>query len=103
MTRAPARRVAPPPLPSVDLDVLLKRLPLANARRVWRDLLVRAEQEEWTYEYLLTLLVTEEIAQRQQTRLGRLSRRAGFPTWSFCSSSPYSAESRPDQSVDVCE
>ena len=79
MTRAPARRVAPPPLPSVDLDVLRKRLPLANARRVWRDLLVRAEQEEWTYEYLLTLLVTEEIAQRQQTRLGRLSRRAGFP------------------------
>ena len=79
MTRVPARRVAPPPLPSVDLDVLLKRLPLANARRVWRDLLVRAEQEEWTYEYLLTLLVTEEIAQRQQTRLGRLSRRAGFP------------------------
>lgn len=64
---------------TVDLDALLKRLHLANTRRVWRDLLVRAEQEEWTYEHLLTLLVTEEIAQRQQTRLGRLSRRAGFP------------------------
>ena len=79
MTRATAHRVPPPPLPSVDLDALLKRLHLANARRVWRDLLARAEQDEWTYEYLLTLLVTEEIAQRQQTRLGRLCRRAGFP------------------------
>lgn len=91
MTRAtahpipqPAARPAAPRLSTsgvdnVDLDALLKRLHLANARRVWRDLLVRAEQEEWIYEYLLTLLVTEEIAQRQQTRLGRLSRRAGFP------------------------
>ena len=66
-------------LPDGDIDGLLKRLHLANTRRVWRDLLVRAEHEEWTYEHLLTLLVTEEIAQRQQTRLARLSRRAGFP------------------------
>ena len=28
----------------IDLDPLFKRLHLANARRVWRDLLVRAEQ-----------------------------------------------------------
>ncbi|MHB1862078.1 MAG: IS21-like element helper ATPase IstB [Gemmatimonadaceae bacterium] len=61
------------------MDPLLKRLHLANTRRVWRDLLARAEQEEWSYEYFLTLLVTEEIAQRQQTRLGRLSQRADFP------------------------
>jgi DNA replication protein DnaC len=77
MTRP--RPTAPAPLPAVDLDAFLKRLHLANARRVWRDLLARAEAEEWTYEHLLTLLVTEEIAQRQQTRLERLSRRAGFP------------------------
>jgi DNA replication protein DnaC len=72
------------PMPSValdtiDLDPLFKRLHLANARRVWRDLLVRAEQDGWTYGHLLTLLVTEEIAHRQQTRLGRLAHRAGFP------------------------
>ena len=79
MTRATTTPVVRSVTPDVDLDALLKRLHLANARRVWRDLLVRAEQEEWTYEHLLTLLVTEEIAQRQQTRLGRLSRRAGFP------------------------
>lgn len=78
MTRRPT---APTPtaLPAVDLDALLKRLHLANARRVWRDLLARAERDEWTYEYFLTLLVTEEIAHRQQTRLGRLCHRAGFP------------------------
>lgn len=63
----------------IDLGPLLKRLHLANARRVWRDLVVRAEHDEWTYEHFLTVLVTEEIAQRQQTRLARLSARAGFP------------------------
>lgn len=71
--------IAPSPDSTTDIDALLKRLHLANTRRTWRDLLARAEQEGWTYEYLLTLLVTEEIAQRQQTRLGRLAGRAGFP------------------------
>lgn len=67
-----------PPV-EVELDGLFKRLHLANARRVWRDLIMRAEEEQWTYHQLLTVLVAEEIAQRQQTRLARLSRRADFP------------------------
>lgn len=62
-----------------ELDALLKRLHLANARRVWRQLVQRAEQEEWSYRDFLGLVVAEEIAQRQQTRLARLSRRACFP------------------------
>jgi DNA replication protein DnaC len=62
-----------------DLDALFKRLHLANARRVWRDLVQRAERETWAYGDFLTLLVSEEIAHRQQTRLGRLTRRAQFP------------------------
>jgi len=62
-----------------DLDALFKRLHLANARRVWRDLVQRAERETWAYADFLTLLVSEEIAHRQQTRLGRLTRRAQFP------------------------
>jgi DNA replication protein DnaC len=62
-----------------SLDDLLKRLHLANARRCWRDLVVRAEREDWPYRQLLATLVSEEIAQRQQTRLQRLSRRARFP------------------------
>jgi len=64
------------PVDTIDLDPLLKRQHLANARR---ELLVRAEREDWTYAHFLTLLVTEEIAQRQQTRLGRVAHRAGFP------------------------
>src|SRR5438034_6741401 len=62
-----------------DLDALLKRLHLANARKIWQKLVERAEKEEWSYRDFLALLVAEEIAQRQQTRLGRLSHRARFP------------------------
>lgn len=62
-----------------DLDVLFKRLHLANARRVWRQMVERAERESWAYGDFLTLLATEEIAHRQQTRLARLTRRARFP------------------------
>ena len=43
-----------------DLDGLLKRLHLANARRVWRDLTLRAEQEGWSCRDFLPLLVVEE-------------------------------------------
>lgn len=67
------------PSTEVELDGLFKRLHLANARRMWRDLVARAEQEQWTYHQLLTVLVMEEIAHRQQTRLARLSHRANFP------------------------
>jgi DNA replication protein DnaC len=66
-------------LADLDLDALIKRLHLANARRVWRDLTRRAEQEQWSYRDFLALLVSEEVAHRQQTRLNRLVRRARFP------------------------
>jgi DNA replication protein DnaC len=62
-----------------DLDPLLKRLHLANARRVWRDLVQRAEKEQWTYTALLFTLFSEEVAHRRGTRLARASRSAGFP------------------------
>src|SRR5262249_27288158 len=62
-----------------DLDALFKRLHLANARRVWRQLVERAERESWSYRDFLALLATEEIAHRQQTRLARLTGRAHFP------------------------
>lgn len=64
---------------NIDLDRLLKRLHLANARRIWRDLIQRAEAEQWPFHRFLEVLVAEEIAQRSQTRLVRLSRRAHFP------------------------
>jgi DNA replication protein DnaC len=62
-----------------DLDPLLKRLHLANARRVWRDLARRAEQERWSYEQLLQTLFSEEVAHRRGTRLARATRAASFP------------------------
>lgn len=64
---------------STDLDPLFKRLHLANARRVWRDLVRRAEHEEWSYEQLLTTLISEEVAHRRGTRLHRAVRSAQFP------------------------
>ncbi|MBX3191477.1 MAG: IS21-like element helper ATPase IstB [Labilithrix sp.] len=64
---------------STDLDPLLKRLHLANARRVWRDLVQRAEKEEWSYEDFFRTLVTEEVAHRRGTRLARAVRAAAFP------------------------
>ena len=64
---------------SGDLDPLFRRLHLANARRIWRDLVRRAEAEEWSYEQFLTTLVSEEVAHRRGTRLDRAVRSAQFP------------------------
>jgi DNA replication protein DnaC len=66
-------------LSDTQLDALLKRLHLANTRRAWRELTPRAEREEWSYRDFLALLVSEEIAHRQQTRIARMVRRARFP------------------------
>ena len=64
---------------SSDLDPLLKRLHLANARRVWSDLVQRAEKEQWTHEALLLALFSEEVAHRRGTRLTRAVSAAAFP------------------------
>jgi DNA replication protein DnaC len=64
---------------TVDLDSLLKRLSLANARRNWRALLERAEAERWSCREFLGVLASEEVAQRQQTRIQRAVRQAHFP------------------------
>ena len=63
----------------LDIDALLKRLHLANARRVWRDLVARAETEQWSCRDFLALLVAEEVAHRKQTRIQRVTSRCGFP------------------------
>lgn len=65
--------------PDIDIDAMLKRLHLANARRAWRDLVQRAEKDRWSFHDFLGALVAEEVAHRQQTRVQRLSRRATFP------------------------
>jgi DNA replication protein DnaC len=63
----------------VSLEPLLKRVHLANTRRVYCTLIQRAETEGWSYSDFLTVLVAEEVAHRQQTRIQRFTRRAGFP------------------------
>lgn len=63
----------------IDLDTLLKRLHLANARRAWRDLIQRAENEQWPHGHLLQTLFEEEVAHRRGTRLTRAVRAAAFP------------------------
>jgi DNA replication protein DnaC len=78
MTVSTPRRPGPD-LPEVELDALLKRLHLANLRRVFREAITRAEEEQWSYRDFLALLVAEEVAHRKQTRLQRLTRRAHFP------------------------
>lgn len=64
---------------TVDLDGLLKRLHLANARRNWKSLVQRAETEQWSCREFLGVLASEEVAQRQQTRLQRAVHQARFP------------------------
>lgn len=63
----------------IPIDELLKRLHLANARRLWRSLVERAEKEQWSYEHFLSVLVSEEVAQRKGTRLRRVTAQARFP------------------------
>jgi DNA replication protein DnaC len=63
----------------IDIDALLRRLSLANTRRMWRDLVAKAEAEEWSYQDFFAILLAEEVAHRQQTRLQKLTRKARFP------------------------
>jgi len=62
-----------------DLDPMLKKLHLANTRRTWKETVDRAEKEDWSYRDFLALLVMEEVAHREQTRIMRSVRKAGFP------------------------
>jgi DNA replication protein DnaC len=64
---------------TIDLDVFLKRLNLAHARRTWQTLIQRAESEGWGCREFLGVLVSEEVSHRQQTRLQRAVRQAHFP------------------------
>jgi DNA replication protein DnaC len=62
-----------------ELEALLRRLHLAHMRRVYMDVVRRAEEGSWPYRDFLALLVREEVAHRKQTRLQRFTRRARFP------------------------
>ena len=62
-----------------DLDASLKRLHLATVRRLYRDVVARAERDQWTFRDFLAVLVAEEVAHRTQTRVQTFTRNARFP------------------------
>lgn len=66
-------------LSDVEIDAMLKRLHLANSRRIWRDLMQRAEKESWGFDGFFGTLLAEEVAQRQHTRIKRACDDACFP------------------------
>jgi DNA replication protein DnaC len=67
------------PTPAIDVDALLRRLHLPTVRRLYPELVTRAEQETLSYRDFLALLMAEEVAHRAQTRIQRCVRRAHFP------------------------
>lgn len=66
-------------LAAIDIEHICKRLHLANTPRIYKDLATRAEKEQWSYRDFLAVLLSEEVAHRQNTRFGRLTTRARFP------------------------
>lgn len=63
----------------IDVDKLLKRLHLPTMRRLYADYAVRAAAESWTHRDYLALLVAEEVAHRNDTRIEKAARKARFP------------------------
>jgi DNA replication protein DnaC len=62
-----------------DLHAMLRRLHLPTVRRLYPDLVLRAEAEGISYRDFLEILVSEEIAHRAQTRITRSVRKAKLP------------------------
>lgn len=63
----------------IDLDALLKRLHLPTIRRLYGDYAARAAAEGWAHRDFLALLIAEEVAHRNDTRVQRAARQAHFP------------------------
>lgn len=63
----------------IDLDALLKRLHLPTVRRLYPEYVVRAAAEGWSHRDLLALLIAEEVAHRNDTRIAKGARAAQFP------------------------
>lgn len=63
----------------IDLDALLRRLHLPTIRRLYADYAVRAAAEGWSHRDLLAVLIAEEVAHRNDTRIAKGARFARFP------------------------
>ncbi|MFZ5479222.1 MAG: IS21-like element helper ATPase IstB [Myxococcota bacterium] len=63
----------------IDLDKLLKRLHLPTVRRLYPGYATRAAAEGWSHRDYLALLIAEEVAHRNDTRIQKAARHAHFP------------------------
>lgn len=63
----------------IELDALLKRLHLPTVRRLYPDYSARAAAEGWSHRDFLALLIAEEVAHRNDTRIDKGARSAQFP------------------------
>ena len=63
----------------IDLDALVKRLHLPTVRRLYPDYSARAAAEGWSHRDFLALVIAEEVAHRNDTRIEKAARRAHFP------------------------
>lgn len=63
----------------IDVEALLKRLHLPSMRRLYAEYATRAAAESWSHRDYLALLVAEEVAHRNDTRIEKAARRAHFP------------------------
>lgn len=63
----------------VDLDHLLKRLHLPTIRKLYPGFASKAASEGWSHRDFLALVVAEEVAHRNDTRIEKSTRQARFP------------------------
>ena len=70
---------APPPLPD-DLTALLKRMRLPYLRRAAPEVCATARAQRWDPAEVLKVLLTEEVAGRDDATRRNRRRAAGFPT-----------------------
>src|SRR6201988_4162572 len=88
-----------PILSEGQLEPLFRRLNLAHTRRIYQQVVDRAEKENWSYRDFLALLLAEEVAHRKQTRLQRLTRKAHFPFFKTIEEFDFSLQSTLRQAL----
>jgi DNA replication protein DnaC len=63
----------------IDVEALLRRLHLPTVRRLLPELETRAAAEGWSHRDFVAVLVAEEVAHRNGTRVSKAVRNARFP------------------------
>jgi len=63
----------------IDVDALLRRLHLPTVRRLLPELETRAAAEGWSHRDFVAVLIAEEVAHRDGTRVQKAVRQAKFP------------------------